>query len=1188
MTESLVKNTFREIRYSLGRFLAIVAIIALGVGFFSGIKATPTSMYSLAEEYYSQQNLMDFRLLSTVGFDKDDIKAIGSIDGVTDVMPSYFCDAIAQNSNSNGAVRLMALPYAYDGSDMQNCVVLKDGRFPEKTGEIAVEYSSVTSSKFKIGDTVIFEDTAGETDMKSVLKTLEFTVVGYVDSPLYISYQRGTTTIGNGKITEFMYITPDDFSFERYTELFVKTDISDKYSAFSEEYKSEIDSFSDKLTAAANERCETFSTEVIGKARDELNSSKNEYNTQKTEAENQLADAEKKLKDGRAELDNAVDEAQQKLDEARAKIQSGESDLETAKNEYYNQISAAEQILNDKSAQLEEARLQYENGKTEYDRKIFAAEKELQEYKEQYEAGAADYENNKKALIEENIRKIELIIDGIENVIEITSDEKVVSLLNTALDSAHTVVVKLQEHDIIKSEEFAQKLINAIDAAQTYITDGRLSARLQEYMAQAQNMLNDILKQQSEAEALLAESKAKIDAAEQEFEIQKKDGKAKLDSAKAQIDESDLAISAARKELAQKKTEGYNKLLEAELELKAAKEQYDSGEAGLAEMKSEGEKKLSDGRVEYENEKSKAEKQFDDAEQKLIEAQSKIDEISEPKWYVLDRDDNAGYSSFSQNVNKLDAVASVFPVFFLLVAVLVCVTTMTRLIEEKRIEIGTFKALGYSNLSIIMKFVIYSLTAGLLGSFVGIIIGINTIPYVIYNSYKIMYYIGDITLVPNLESIITGSAAAVLCTSAVSVIVCRRSLRQKLSVLMRPKAPKIGKRIFLENIPGLWKRMNFTAKLTARNLLRYKVRLCMTVIGVAGCCALIVAGYGLQNSFVPLTDDQFETIYLNDVVLVPNESGTAEELEYLVETAEKTDNAEEYMLLVQEEADVEFGGETKLTDTYVEVIEDTSKIGKVISLHTRKDKTELALSDNGVLINEGLANDLGISIGDTICVSSDSGYAEVKVEGIFEQYIHNQVYMSSAMYKKLYDVDPEYNAMHIVLKDDSDAAEEKFSEICLADSRIAAVNYMKENLDDFRNMLSSLNLVVMVMIICAAALAFVVLYNLTNINIAERVREIATFKVLGFKNTETTAFIFLENIILTIIGIAAGLILGIFLSDYIVQTVEVDGIMLGREIFASTFLYASGLTMLFSLIVLFVMSFKIKAVNMVESLKSVE
>lgn len=1138
MTKALVKNTIREIKNSKARFISIMAIIALGVGFFAGIKATAPSMYNLAETYFREQNLMDYRLVSTVGFDEDDIKAVSKTDGVSDVMPSYYCDVLSNSDSGADVVRLIALPKSYGDNNIINELVLKEGRFPEKRNEIVVENSTITGVKYKIGDKVVFADTAGDTDVTTEINSLEYTVVGIADSPLYISYQRGSTNVGNGKISEYMYIPHENFVYERYTELYVKADFSKNCLAFSDEYTSNSEKVSEILEKTAGVRCEVFKKDVIDKSEQELQSAKDDYSKEKQKADDEFAKAEKEINDGREELIEKTDEAQSKLNEVKNQIESGKDGLKNATDAYYTQISNAEAIINEKESELEEARGEYETAKAAFDKEISAAQQQLDEGWAEYDKSYAEFKNT-------------------------------------------------QEPQLVSGIEQAQSAVDSLNNAIAAETNPEILAALNKQLLQAQQTLDSLTAQYNQAVLTFEQSKSQLDSSQSEFDSKKAEGQAQLDSALEQIEQGSAELEAAKTELETQKAEGYNQLVQAQSELDSAQSQYDDGVSELEKQKQEGQKKLDDAQKEYDDKKSETDEKFAQAQKEIDDAQSESDKLSEPKWYVFMRDDNPGYSTFSLNADKIDAVATVFPVFFLLVAVLVCVTTMTRLIEEKRTEIGTFKALGYGNFNIVFKFVIYSGIAAITGSAVGVVLGVTTLPFIIYNAYKIMYYIGDITLIINVPSVILGIAAAVVCTAAVSVIVCMRSLAHKPSSLMRPKTPKSGKRILLEYITPLWKHMSFTAKLTARNLFRYKSRLCMTVIGVAGCTALIVAAFGLLNSFDPLTKDQFETIYKYDAVVVAKDGGTKEDVDYLTEKISGYDNMSDYTFVSQEDVTVEFKENIKEDGTYLSVVQNPEELGSLISLHTRKDKKELSLTDDGVLINEKLADEFGIKTGDIIKLSSDSGNSEVKVCGIFEQYLNNYIYMPSSLYKSLYGKDAKYN-MLVKLKDNSEASEEALSSQFLKDDKIAAVSFINSSLDDFRNMLNSLNLVVLVMIICAAALAFVVLYNLTNINIAERVREIATFKVLGFYNKETSSFIYKENIVLTLLGIAAGLVMGVFLTEFIVQTIEIDNIMFGRQIYFTSYLYAAGLTLLFSLLVNAVMSFKIKSVNMVESLKSVE
>ena len=1186
MTRALIRNTFREIIGTKARFFSIMAIIALGVGFFTGIKATSPSMYNLAENYYREKSLMDFRLVSTTGFTEDDVKAVSAVEGVQSVMPSYFFDLMTAADEGGDLVRLIAVPEDYLKNPSLNDIVINEGREIEKSGEIITESVAFANAKHQLGGKVRFAPMAGDSKVTDMLNNTEYTIVGKAESPLYISYQRGISQIGNGKIDEYMYVSAEDFKIDRYTELYVKADYSDGVSAFSDEYIEKTDELQEKLEQAASEREEAFQVEVIDKAKSDLADAKEKYNSEKSDADKKLSDAEKQIREGEAEYDEKIADAERQLKDAQEKIADGENELAAGEYAYYTKISAADKQLDEKRAELSDAENKYKSSLAEAQEKIASAQAQIDSGRAQLEAGQAELESKAElfAFLEKAQQAVETVNEAISRLQELGLHEKLTGII----DGTKTIIDDLTKEKKLTPEE-AQKLRDALDKAQEIIDGAQtLTDQVQAILEKADEVLSGLNEEYRNAEALLEQMKQKLDDAQAELDKQAAEGQAQLDAAKAQIDSGKAQLSAASAELESQRVSGLAKLQNARYSLQLAKTEYANGVSEFEAEKQSGREKLDDAKAEYNKNKSEADKKFADAKKQIDEAQEKVDSLSPSQWYVFNRDDNPGYSTFSQNADRLDAVASVFPLFFLLVAVLVCVTTMTRLIEEKRTEIATLKALGYSNGSIILKYVIYSMLAAVSGSIVGIAAGVLTLPFIIFNAYKIMYYIGDITLVLNIPAIVLGMLAAVITTTAVSIIVCAKSLHLKPAQAMRPKAPKPGKRILLEYFTPLWKRMGFTAKLTARNLFRYKIRMCMTVLGVAGCTALIVAAFGLLNSFDPLTEVQFGEIYKYDVIVAPKDSGTAEDLEYLEELSDNTGCATGNLLVSQSDVTVGYGGKENSESTYLWTMSDPQNFDNMVSIRTRKDHTPLPLDNNGIMVNEKLASILGFSVGDTITLKTGDKTAEAKVSGIFEQYIYNYLYLTPDYYRQLFGTEPKYNLMITSLTDKSDEIQNKFSSELLADDRVTAVSFMGANIRDFKNMLNSLNMVVVVMIVCAAGLAFVVLYNLTNINIAERVREIATFKVLGFYNKETSRFIYKENLILTVLGILAGLLLGILLTGFIIRTVEVDNIMFGRDIYFTTYLYASGLTLLFSLIVNAVMSFKIKAVDMVTSLKSVE
>ena len=1186
MTGALIKNTFREILGTKARFFSIMAIIALGVGFFTGIKATSPSMYSLAENYYRDKHLMDFRLVSTTGFTEDDIKAVAAAEGVQSVMPSYFFDVITAADEGGELIRLIAVPDEYKDNTALNDIVLNEGREVEKCGEIITESVAFANSRHKIGDTITFAPMAGDAKVSDMLRQTEFTIVGKAESPLYISYQRGISQIGNGKIDEYMYVSADNFKIDRYTELYVKADYSDSVSAFSDEYDEKTDEFQTRLKEIAEARENAFQVEVIDKAKSDLEEAKTKYNSEKSDAEKKLKDAKDKIDSGEAEYKQKIADAEQKLSEAQEKITSGEAELASGESSYYSKISAAQKTIDEQKKTLDESEKTYKTTLAETEEKIAAAQAKIDSSRAQWNESNAEYESNAEliAFVDTAQGVVSEISDAVDSLTELGLYEK----LSEIIKNTKAVIDELSSKKTISDEE-AEKLKAALDKAQS-ILDGAdsLMEKFQSVVNKADETLTELNNTYKSTKELLDKSKTEIDDAQTELDKQSADATAQLNEAKAKIDSGRAQLDSATAELNTKRASGLAELESARTTLQTAKEEYSSGYAQYESEKQSGKEKIDSAKEEYNTNKAKADKKFAEASKKLEEAQKKVDKLEPSQWFVFTRDDNPGYSTFSQNADRLDAVASVFPLFFLLVAVLVCVTTMTRLIEEKRTEIATLKALGYSNGSIILKYVIYSMLAAVSGSALGITAGVLTLPFIIFNAYKIMFYIGDISLVLNMPAIVLGVMAAVVTTSAVSVIVCAKSLHMKPAQAMRPKAPKPGKRIMLEYIAPLWKRMNFTAKLTARNLFRYKIRMCMTVLGVAGCTALIVAAFGLLNSFEPLTDVQFGEIYRYDAVTVPKKAGGIDDLSYLQKLAGDTNCVKDNLLVSQNDVTVGFKDNENSESTYLWAMTDSETFERMVTLRTRENKTPLELENGGVLVNEKLAAMLGFSIGDTVTIKMGDKTAEARVSGIFEQYIYNYLYLTPDYYRELFGSDPEYNMMITSFTDNSEETQNSFSSAMLADDRVTAVSFMGSNVWDFKNMLNSLNMVVVVMIVCAAGLAFVVLYNLTNINIAERVREIATFKVLGFYNKETSSFIYKENLILTVIGILVGLVLGVFLTGFIIRTVEVDNVMFGRDIYFTTYLYASGLTLVFSLLVNAVMSFKIKAVDMVKSLKSVE
>lgn len=918
MRAAMIKNIIREIWATKARFISILAIIALGVGLFVGVKASGPSMVNTLVNYTQEQSMMDFRLLSTVGFNAQDIDRLENIEGVAKVQAGYYTDVIMNDGDKKSVVRLHSL----DESDELNKPVLVEGRLPQAADEIVVEDTSYYGA-YEIGSKITFDKTvsygsSGEQDVP--LEKLEYTVVGKVKSPLYISFQKGSTTVGNGTIAYYMLVSPKAFTSERFSEVYVLSDYSAQGGyPLNDEYAAEMDKLQTKLEAECDEALDRFD-------------------------EDELEPLRQEIADGREQLEQARADAEEELDASLEQIQA----LETQYNE---------QIL----------------------------------------------PSGNEALIEQ--------------------------------------------------------------------------------------------------------------------------------------------VSA---------------------QLEAAREEYDSAEQELNDSFAEEEERLND------------------AEEELAE----FDSLSS---YVFTRDDSSGYAEYKDNADRVDAVAAVFPVFFLLVAVLVCVTSMTRLVEERRTEIGTFKALGYSNGAIISKYLVYSTIAGVLGCVIGAVAGLLTLPYIIFNAYGMMYHIKAMDPIIPWEFIAAGFLAAVLCTSVVSWLTCRRELAQRPAALMRPKAPKAGKRNLLERITPLWKRLGFTSKVTIRNIFRYKARFFMTVIGVAGCTALVLTGFGLRDSISAIVDKQFSEIYSYNLSVVFSESKTAAQADEFVDEIKSEYDLAAAMPVMQQEITTIDGANNAYGDVYIVVPSDPDSLGEIMDLHNRQTGEETELTASGCVMTEKLASSMGLEPGDSfIAESSDGERVELELSAICENYLYHYVYMSPEYYSSGFNEELEYNMVNAEYGYTTEEEKDELAQTLLATEGIASVTYTDSGIENFNTMLETLNMVVYVLILAAGALAFVVLYNLTNINIAERTREIATIKVLGFYNREVSEYIYRENIILTIVGALAGLGLGVLLNSYVVQTVEIDIVMFGREIYLPSFLYALGITFIFAIIVNVLMYFKMRKIDMVESLKSIE
>lgn len=1028
------KTTYREIRQSFGRYAAILAIVALGVGFFVGLMVVTPAMVRNGGRYLNSHDLYDLRLLSTLGFEKDSVDAFTGREDIKAVEGAVSSDFLAVDESGKSRVLV-----AQTLLEVQNQVELKAGRLPEAADEIVVDSSLF--SKDDIGKTIQVSDENSE-ETADLFAYDVYTIVGVADASYYINYQRGSTTLGTGRVSGFVYMLPDGFDTDYYTELFVRLDQNDRI--YSDVYKKKIEDLKTWAEPIAEQEAQ------------------NRYDSLKADAQQKVDDAQKELRDQTADARTDLEEAKQKLTDGQKELADGKEQIADAKK----QLQQAKQTLAQKQTELNNGRAQLVDGRS------------------QLEAGQAQ------------------------------------------LDSARA------------------QLNAAIAAAQ--------SAGSQ---AGAESGVS------GSAAVSLAQQLAQLDAQQ-----------AALDAQRNQLESSEAELTAGEKQLAA-----------AKQELSLQEKQLNEQEQKLADA----EKELADGQKEYEDGLQTLDEKTADAKEEIADAQKQIDEIQEPDVYVLGRDTNIGYASYENDSTIVAGIAKVLPFFFFLVAALVCMTTMNRMVEEQRTQIGVLKALGYSEARIMGKYLFYAGSAAGIGSVIGFLIGSTIFPTVIWNAYKIMYHMGDYELMFDPGLAVASFAVALFCSVGVTWLTCRYELMSTAANLIRPKSPKSGRRVWLEHIPLLWNHMSFLAKVSVRNVFRYKQRFFMMVIGIGGCTALLVTGYGIKDTIADIADMQYEEVQLYDMSATLKEGyPDADAADFSELTGALSESSEDWMPFC--EISMDLTGRSGVKTANVVIPQDTGAAQEYIRLRTEEGEDIPWPGEEEAVISAKLARKCGIRVGDTVTLRTEDGEKlKVKVTALSRNYIYNYVYISPETWELDNGSDPVYKSIYIHA---SEGAQEnrELSEKLLACDVVSAVAVNADMLSQINKMMGSLDAVVLLVILCAGALAFIVIYNLTNINITERIREIATIKVLGFRPKETAAYVFRENVVLTALGTIVGLGAGICLHRFVIANIDVDMVTFQPRVLPFSFVKSILLTFVFMVIVDVVMYLKLERINMAESLKSVE
>ncbi len=1000
MKSMMKKTTLREIRESLGRYLAIMAIVALGVGLFAGLKITKTVMVGSADAFWQAQQLYDYRLVSTLGFEEEDVQALAQKADVRAVQGAMEADVLYTDEQGNDKVLK-----AHSILENINMLETVAGRLPESDTECVVD--DHLYGEEVIGSKIVLSGDNDQDDLDSFRYT-EYTIVGTVRSPLYVQFERGTTSLGNGSVSGFVYLLPEGFATDYYTDIYVK------FEEDAQVYSDEYDAYMDEREAQWETYCEEQ-----GERR---------YQSIMTEAEEELADAEQELADEKAEAEVELADAKQELTDAEKEIADGEKKLEDGEQE----LADNKEVIAQKERELADAR----------------------------------------------------------------------------------AALEAQEAELASQEEALAGMMQGQAAGMQY------------------QMPADMARQQLEA------GKAQIE-----------EGEAELRKARGQIRDAGEEIEESRQELADARQE------------------------------------VEDGWQEYNDAKAEFDEKIADAEQKLADARAEIADIEKPDTYVLGRETNTGYVCFESDSSIVEGIANVFPVFFFLVAALVCMTTMNRMVEEQRTQIGVLKALGYGEARIMGKYLFYSGSAAFTGCVAGYLAGIRLFPLVIWQAYGVMYRFGGIVYAFDWATAVLCLAVSLLCSMGTTWASCRHELREVAAELMRPKSPKAGKRIFLEWIPFIWNRMKFLHKVSVRNIIRYKRRFLMMVIGISGCTALLLTGFAIRDSVTTVADRQFEEIQTYAVGVTLKDGVTKEDLSLLEELDQiVADNGGDYGLAVETSMDMETADGIKSVKLIAAA--EPESFGAYFDLHTPAGEPIAYPQAREVVICNKLSERYRIRAGDTITLfNEDREELQAVVSGVCENYIYNYVYVNEETYRKATG-ETGYQSVYVNLPAEADVYGVGAS--LMKAEHVTAVAVNRDMLLRVSRMMTSMNYIVFVIIACAGALAFIVLYNLNNINITERIREIATIKVLGFYKKETATYVFRENTVLTGIGCAVGLVLGRLLHIYVMHEVDIDMMSFDVHVELVSYLLSILLTFVFTWLINRIMSGKLDKINMAESLKSVD
>lgn len=1238
MNKTTIKTILRSIKSSLGRFAAIFAISALGVGFLAGLLAATPDMADSGSRYFDQNCLADLRLLSNVGLDEDDLEALRQVEGIDQAAAFKTADILFENQEGvTLALKVYGVPDGDPLAGSVNRLTLAEGRLPENETECLAESTVSAVKDIHLGDRLTFS-VQNSQDQGEDFTGRALTVVGLVENPYYMAMAREQTTIGSGSIDEVIYVCESLFDTDYYTEIMATfrdtrglVSLSDAYDEAAQPVLDAVEALADTQKCHRHDKVLSEAQEKIDDAWDTYYEKKAEADAEFAKAEDKIQKAETDIADGRktlaqkeAEARQEIADAEAELRDAKIELDDGEADYAQGLLDYQDGLQKYQDGLReylDGKADYEQGLLNYQDGLREYEDGRQAYEDGLQEYldgKQEYDDGVkamssarrqlrsgqaqidegraqldaaeAQLEQGQQALDAQAAMAGQALAPYLPEGMEITTADQLIALadsdpmLGAALGGA-LEQIRAGQAQIDENRQALEAGRLELDAGEQEISAGwdALYDGEQELKAAKRQLLDawltleDGRRELEDADAQLRDAEAELRDGEQEL----LDAEQELEDARVELEDGKRELEQARIDL----DDGWAAYYDGLAELEDGKRELEEGIAEARADIEQGERDLEEGRQEYLDAKAEAEEKLNDAEMEILDAENKLKDIEEPKWYVLSRDEMITPAGFEANIEKVASIARVFPVFFFLIAALVCLTTMTRMVEEERGVIGTMKALGYGPLTIAAKYLLYALIAAFSGSALGLALGFTIFPRIIWNAYTIMYRLPPLSTPFRWNYALLAAGATIACTLGATAWVCAESMRESPAALMLPKAPKAGKRVFLEHIPFLWKRLSFNYKVTVRNLFRYKKRFFMTVFGVAGCTALLVTGFGLRDSIGDILSNQFETLWQFDLLVGVK---PVDETPLDANIQKLMDQTGEHLVVRQESGKVQKGS-SPVSELTLFIPERADGFDQFVLFRDRESQTPVAFGPDSAVLTEKAAMTIGASVGDTITVrNGDEQEARVTITGITENYIRGYLYLSPSVYQSLFGTQPAGNTL--ICKSGGLEAEARsaLAERILKCPSATSVTFTQDTSREFSDTFKSIDMIVVVLIICAGMLAFVVLYNLTNINITERQKEIATLKVLGFFENEVSAYVLRETNFLTLFGAGAGMVLGKYLHAFVARTAEVDMVMFGRIILPRSYLFSLVLTIFFSLCVSLVMNGKLRRISMVESMKAPE